>query len=125
LHTDLEYRLKDGEPARVEDYLNRFPELKSDPEAELELITAELRLRRRREPGLALDEFLACFPRYEAELPSTQKGMQQPTATLPLRLSGAQGPAGGPPGIAVGSGSIPPRGAQRGSVGEPAHRRDP
>ena len=84
VHTDLEYRLKEGEPARVEEYLVRFPELKSDPEAELELITAELELRRRREPGLALDEFLARFPRYHVELLSTRKGMHQSGATLPL-----------------------------------------
>ena len=38
VHTDLEYRLKDGEPARVEEYLAHFPELKGDPAAELELI---------------------------------------------------------------------------------------
>ena len=31
VHADLEYRLKDGEPARVEEYMDRFPELKSDP----------------------------------------------------------------------------------------------
>src|SRR3954447_3487326 len=62
VHTDLEYRLKDGEPARVEEYLVRFPELKSDPAAELELIAAERALRRRRESGLAIDEFLARFP---------------------------------------------------------------
>ena len=81
VHTDLEYRLKDGEPARVEEYLIRFPELKSDPAAELELITAELELRRRREPGLAIDEFLARFPHHAPELRSTRRGMHHPDAT--------------------------------------------
>jgi serine/threonine-protein kinase len=71
VHTDLEYRLKDGEPARVEEYLARFPELKSDPEVELELITAELGLRRRRESDLAVEEFWARFPEYQAELVPT------------------------------------------------------
>jgi hypothetical protein len=33
VQTDMEYRLKEGEPARVEDYLDRFSELRSDPEA--------------------------------------------------------------------------------------------
>src|SRR4051812_17747801 len=81
VHTDLEYRLKDGEPARVEEYLIRFPELKYDPAAELELITAELELRRRREPGLAIDEFLARFPHHAPELRSTRRGMQHADAT--------------------------------------------
>src|SRR5262249_43621774 len=34
----------------------------------LELLAAEHELRRRREPGLALDEYLLRFPRYRAEL---------------------------------------------------------
>src|SRR4051812_47120331 len=38
VHTDLEYRLKEGEPARVEEYLDRFPELRGHPAAERELI---------------------------------------------------------------------------------------
>jgi tetratricopeptide (TPR) repeat protein len=85
VHADFEYRLKDGEPARVEEYLTRFPELKSDPDAELELITAELELRRRREPGLGLDDFLARFPQYGAELVSMRKGLRHAGATPPLR----------------------------------------
>jgi serine/threonine-protein kinase len=85
VHTDLEYRLKDGEPARVEEYLARFPELKNDPEAELELIKAELDLRRRPEPALALDEFLARFPQYQPELLSMRTRSHHPKATLPLR----------------------------------------
>jgi serine/threonine protein kinase len=71
VHVDLEYRLKRGQKARGEQYLDRFPELESDPAAKLELITAELEMRRRLEPGLALDEFLARFHRYDAELRST------------------------------------------------------
>src|SRR3954462_9938193 len=76
VHTDLEYRLKDGEPARVEEYLAHFPELKGDPAAELELIEAERALRRRREPGLTSDEFLARFPQYGTELRSTWRGVR-------------------------------------------------
>ena len=84
VHTDLEYRLKDGQPARVEEYLIRFPELKSDPAAELELIIAERELRRRREPGLAIEEFLARFPQYALELRSTRREMPHSNATLLL-----------------------------------------
>lgn len=85
VHTELEYRLKDGAPARVEEYLVRFPELTSEPEAALELITAELELRRRREPGLMLDEFLVRFPRYQRELLSMRRRMHETGATPPLR----------------------------------------
>ncbi len=68
VHTDLEYRLKDDEQARVEDYLDRFPELKSDPKAERELVVAELNLRLRRDPGLAFSEFLDRFPGFRSEM---------------------------------------------------------
>src|SRR3954468_11869544 len=85
VHTDLEDRLKDGQPARVEEYLIRFPELKSDPAAELELIIAERELRRRREPGLAIEEFLARFPQYALELRFARREMPHSNATLLLR----------------------------------------
>jgi eukaryotic-like serine/threonine-protein kinase len=85
VHTDLEYRIKDGDPARVEEYLDRFPELKGDPAAELELITAERDLRRRREPGLAPDEFVSRFPSHRAELLATRLGADPSEGTSPLR----------------------------------------
>jgi serine/threonine protein kinase len=69
VHVDLEYRLRAGEVARVEEYLARYPELADDGAVMLELIAAEHELRRRREPDLALGEFLLRFPRYRAELP--------------------------------------------------------
>jgi hypothetical protein len=49
VHTELEYRLKAGEAARVEEYLRRYPELLRDGAAVRELIAAEYELRRRRE----------------------------------------------------------------------------
>ena len=69
VHVDLEYRLRAGESARVEEYLARYPELTDDRAVVLELIAAEHEFRRRREPGLALGEFLRRFPEYRAELP--------------------------------------------------------
>jgi hypothetical protein len=68
VHTDLEYRLKAGEPARVEQYLTRFPVLGCDAGAELGLIRAEWELRGRREGGLAPEEYLARFPRHRAAI---------------------------------------------------------
>src|SRR5262249_32802837 len=56
VHVDLEFRLRAGEPARVEEYLARHPELAIDRAVTLELIAAEHEFRRRREPGLALSE---------------------------------------------------------------------
>jgi hypothetical protein len=55
---DLEHRLKAGEPARVEDYLDRYPELRADPDVVLDLIAAEHALRRRGEPDLDPEEYL-------------------------------------------------------------------
>src|SRR4051812_26030489 len=43
VHEDLDYRLRAGQPARVEDYLRRFPELERTPEHVVELITGEYR----------------------------------------------------------------------------------
>src|SRR5262245_45536801 len=50
VHAELEHRLGRGEPARVEDYLARFPELAGPPLTSL--VRAELRLRARAEPAL-------------------------------------------------------------------------
>jgi serine/threonine protein kinase/predicted ATPase len=69
VHIDLEFRLKAGEDARVEEYLGRYPQLAADRSVVLQLIAAEHELRRRRESHLALDEYLARFPQYRHELP--------------------------------------------------------
>lgn len=52
VHADMELRLQAGEPARVEDYLTRYPELADDSRELLDLIAAEYDLRREREPDL-------------------------------------------------------------------------
>src|SRR4051794_33362531 len=62
IHVDLEYRLRAGEPARVEDYLARYPELAADRTVQIELIVAEHEIRRQREPGHALSELFRRFP---------------------------------------------------------------
>jgi hypothetical protein len=68
IHIDLEHRLKAGEQARIESYLERFPELNADRPALLELIAAEYELRRRTEPGLSVGEYLQRFPQPGAAL---------------------------------------------------------
>jgi len=68
--TDLEYRLRAGEPARAERYLARFPELASNHDAAVELIVAEYRLAVGTDAGASPDEFLDRYPRYAAALAS-------------------------------------------------------
>jgi WD40 repeat protein len=68
VHVDLEYRLKAGEAARVESYLETFPELAGDGAAGQGLIAAEYELRRRREPGVTLAEYRRRFPELAPEL---------------------------------------------------------
>ena len=67
-HADLEFRIKSGESARVEDYLRKFPSLARDRAAVLGLIRAECSFRRRKEPGLKLDRYLERFPDVREEL---------------------------------------------------------
>ncbi len=76
VHVDLEYRLKAGEPARVEDYLGRRPELGRDRQTFLDLLAAEWRLRLRRDPSVKVDEYEERFPGCRSELLGT--------ATFPL-----------------------------------------
>jgi eukaryotic-like serine/threonine-protein kinase len=85
VHVDLEFRLRAGEPARVEEYLARYPELTDDRKVVLELIVAEHNLRRCREPGLALGEFLQRFPEYRAELPGQLAQATIDGRDVPLR----------------------------------------
>jgi tRNA A-37 threonylcarbamoyl transferase component Bud32 len=68
VHLDLEHRLKAGEPARVEAYLQAHPDLIADPDLVLELILAEHRFRLRAEPRLGAEEYLRRFPQHRAAL---------------------------------------------------------
>ena len=65
---DLEYRLKRGEPARVENYLVRFPELDDEATYCRQLILQEFRQRQKSDPDLTFDEYERRFPRIGAEL---------------------------------------------------------
>jgi hypothetical protein len=69
VHVDLEYRLKAGEAARVEDYLGRYAELGNDSAVLLGLLAAEYGQRRRREPELSVEEYARRFPKYREALP--------------------------------------------------------
>jgi serine/threonine protein kinase len=88
---DLERRLAASEPARVEDYLGRFPELVDDDEAVLALAAREYKLRKLRELDLSADEYPARFPRLADRL-----GMRLAAAAAPTTGALADTPT--PPG---------------------------
>lgn len=85
VHAELECRLKLGEPARVEEYLERFPELASpklaspklaSPESILlDLIRTEHRHRLLHEPQLSVEEYQRRFPPMAAALRSSPPAM--------------------------------------------------
>ncbi len=68
VHVDLEYRLKAGEAVRVESYLERYPELRRDRGAVLDLLAAEWKLRRRCDPSIEVEEYVRRFPDYRDDL---------------------------------------------------------
>ncbi len=61
-HVDLEFRVKAGEEARVEQYLGRFPEFDTGSDDALNLIVAEYQLRSRGAGSPVVDEFRDRFP---------------------------------------------------------------
>jgi WD40 repeat protein/tRNA A-37 threonylcarbamoyl transferase component Bud32 len=77
IRVELELRLQAGEAARVEEYLERFPEVARDRSAVFKLLLAEWRTRAAREPELTIEEYRRRFPDFEAEL-------AEASATLPL-----------------------------------------
>jgi predicted ATPase len=68
IHVDLEFRLKSGEPIRVETYLDNFPQVGAYRAAVLDLIAAEYKLRHRYQGGVSPDEYGLRFPEYRDEL---------------------------------------------------------
>jgi WD40 repeat protein/serine/threonine protein kinase len=99
-HVDLEKRLKAGEPARVEDYLTRYPQLAGDRAVVLELLRAELALRRRLDAAVSVAEYTRRFPDYRDELLASATASlpnpgQGPTVCLPP--DGRRGSPGGSP----------------------------
>ncbi len=59
---DIEHRLEVGEAVRVEQYLERFPDLADNRVLVRQLIAAEFKLRRGRKPAPRLQEYLDRFP---------------------------------------------------------------
>jgi tetratricopeptide (TPR) repeat protein len=95
----LECRLKAGEAARVEEYLQRYPELGQRPSDVLELIAAEYALRRRGEPALGVAEYLERFPGYREELPPRLHGGVGAGAQPPEAVTHRVAPPTVPPAV--------------------------
>ncbi|QDT44946.1 Serine/threonine-protein kinase PrkC [Gimesia alba] len=68
VHTELEWRLKAGEAVRVEEYLERFPELSEDIDALHELISTEYILRLRTNSKVEVSEYTNRFPHFGESL---------------------------------------------------------
>jgi hypothetical protein len=89
VHIDLDFRLRHGEPARVEQYLERYPGLKQDRAALLELIVAEYTLRRCWQTAGTSEEYLQRFPQYLQELRDRLASL---TPDFPTRLLARRDP---------------------------------
>ena len=74
IHTDLEYRCRAGEPARVEEYLQRYPELASDDDVVLGLLATECETRHGCAGRVTLEEYLQRFPAYRERLLAEFRG---------------------------------------------------
>jgi WD40 repeat protein/tRNA A-37 threonylcarbamoyl transferase component Bud32 len=68
VHAELDYRWKQHDPVRVEEYLQRYPALRADSAAVVSLVLAEVKFRRRDEPDLSTQEYLERFPEHAAAL---------------------------------------------------------
>src|SRR5688572_6119212 len=75
VHVDLEFRVKAGEGACVERYLDSHPELASDPRAALDLIAAEFEFRQRQKMQTNVDEYRLRFPSLQPELGTLLAGL--------------------------------------------------
>jgi eukaryotic-like serine/threonine-protein kinase len=96
VHAELELRLKAGQPARVEDYLPRFPEL-DQPAVVCALAAAEFHQRRRLEPQLSPDEYAARFPQVADEMARHLNGADASRPAVPTtRPRQPPRPAAGP-----------------------------
>jgi WD40 repeat protein len=101
-HVDLEFRLRAGEPARVEDYLSRFPELAARSIL-LELVATEFAVRNRYSDPVRPEAYFERVPEYRNELADVLSlDAVTETRTPERRLSPLQ-PVGSPviPGLEI------------------------
>src|SRR5262245_22420945 len=96
-------RWEGGDPAPVEDYLSRHPELLADPGAVVDLIYQEVLLEKEKGRVLGLSDCVRRFPHYEAELRDQfelHELLESPSLRGPLPVAEKVGP----PSAARGAG---------------------
>jgi WD40 repeat protein len=99
VHVDLDVRLRAGEGVWAEDYIDRFPVLRS-PDVMVDLLAAEYGLRARLRPPVWPEEFWLRFPELTAELRVRLPAENRPgwfDETRPQQRPGR--PIAGPPVI--------------------------
>jgi WD40 repeat protein len=117
---DQSRRWRQGERPPVEDYLRRYPDLRGDPGAVLNLIYHEFLLRQRLGESPRPDDYLARFPRLAEQLARLfaihDLGGRE-TLPAPARLGAAPNTDPAPPDPRQDEGSVlaPPR--QPGEIG--------
>ncbi len=84
VHAELEFRLQAGEDARADDYLGRYPELRTQGDIVTALIVSEFRLRGRL-GGADPADFLRRFPAQAALIEQLAAEEAAPTAVPPDR----------------------------------------
>jgi serine/threonine-protein kinase len=102
---ELSRRLRAGEDCRAEDVASSFPTLASDPDSLLELVLAELSVRRELELSLRPEEWYARYPQWRPRLwVWFQAECQTTNDAAPETASQAasQGPETPPVGVAFG-----------------------
>ncbi len=92
VHAELEFRLQAGEDARADDYLGRYPELRTQGDIVTALIVSEFRLRGRL-GGADPADFLRRFPAQAALIEQLAAEEAAPTAVPTLDFPGR--PTGG------------------------------
>jgi tRNA A-37 threonylcarbamoyl transferase component Bud32 len=97
VRAELEMRLREGEDARIEEYLGRYPELASSRAAVVKLILAEYRQRRQASPELPFGEYPARFPQHAAELKALAVRLTTRLSLGPPVEPGPAAPGAGPP----------------------------
>jgi serine/threonine protein kinase len=98
---DLERRVRAGQAVRVEDYLQRFPELAEDAAGLGELVAVEYELVGQR-PGVSLVDYLRRFPQCQAHL---RNRFPREAGTIDITAGNEQGTR--PPGDAAAP-ALPP-----------------
>jgi serine/threonine protein kinase len=59
---EIEFRLTQGDDARLEEYLARFPELAEMQDQQIELVQHEFQIREKIDPDICVEEFRSRFP---------------------------------------------------------------